>query len=126
MKSKISCWRFLRFSSTISGRLLEAGCDCVVRTCVRRLAPSPDGCKGSRDPAYNRLPRACGGIGRRARLRALWGVSPVGVRVSLGALRSPRKRGGFAVLRAAIANGLQTAAGMDETDLDPVGLNLRG
>src|SRR4051812_9404027 len=30
--------------------------------------------------------RACGGIGRRARLRALWGVSPVGVRVSLGAL----------------------------------------
>src|SRR3954453_11984875 len=86
MKSKISCWRFVRFSSTISGRLLEAGCDCVVRTCVRRLAPSPDGCKGSRDPAYNRLPRACGGIGRRARLRALWGVSPVGVRVSLGAL----------------------------------------
>src|SRR3954452_23978046 len=33
--------------------------------------------------------RACGGIGRRARLRALWGVSPVGVRVSLGALSKP-------------------------------------
>ena len=44
--------------------------------------------------------RACGGIGRRARLRALWGVSPVGVRVSLGALSKPAPRAGFAVLEA--------------------------
>src|SRR3954464_8231267 len=36
--------------------------------------------------------RACGGIGRRARLRALWGVSPVGVRVSLGASRDKNSR----------------------------------
>src|SRR3954449_955688 len=44
--------------------------------------------------------RACGGIGRRARLRALWGVSPVGVRVSLGALSKPARRAGFDVLEA--------------------------
>ena len=37
-------------------------------------------------PVYTRpQSRACGGIGRRARLRALWAVWPVGVRVSLGA-----------------------------------------
>src|SRR5712671_2024157 len=35
-----------------------------------------------------RAARACGGIGRRARLRALSGVCRVGVRVSLGALRT--------------------------------------
>src|SRR5436305_9426063 len=40
-------------------------------------------------PIIRHRTRACGGIGRRARLRALWGVSPVGVRVSLGA--SPDK-----------------------------------
>src|SRR3954453_13672768 len=46
--------------------------------------------------------RACGGIGRRARLRALWGVSPVGVRVSLGALdKAPEMRGFFHALRRA-------------------------
>src|SRR3954447_25254635 len=36
--------------------------------------------------------RACGGIGRRARLRALWRESSVGVRVSLGALKRPANR----------------------------------
>src|SRR3954454_21128680 len=34
--------------------------------------------------------RACGGIGRRARLRALSAVRPVGVRVTPGALQKPR------------------------------------
>jgi AAA ATPase domain len=33
--------------------------------------------------------RACGGTGRRARLRALWSVWTVGVRISLGASESP-------------------------------------
>src|ERR1700741_5312467 len=40
----------------------------------------------ARNPAlYWAPPRACGGIGRRARLRALSCVNGVGVRVSLGA-----------------------------------------
>src|SRR4051794_5803779 len=46
-------------------------------------------------PLYSGASRACGGIGRRARLRALWAVWPVGVRVSLGALGTPL-RGVFA------------------------------
>ncbi len=39
-------------------------------------------------------PRAGGGIGRRARLRALWGDSPVEVRVLFGALWSSRRARG--------------------------------
>jgi hypothetical protein len=42
-----------------------------------------------------RRSRAGGGIGRRARLRALWGNFPVEVRVLFGALRSPAYAGLF-------------------------------
>ena len=41
---------------------------------------------------------AGGGIGRRARLRALWAVWPVEVRVLFGAWKSPANRGAFFVL----------------------------
>ena len=41
---------------------------------------------------------ACGGTGRRARLRALWSVWTVGVRISLGAWESPANAGFSAVL----------------------------
>src|SRR3984885_12136037 len=40
-------------------------------------------------------PRACGGIGRRARLRALWTDWSVEVRVLSGALGKPRECGAF-------------------------------
>src|SRR3954449_7858246 len=43
-------------------------------------------------PIIRHRTRACGGIGRRARLRALWRESSVGVRVSLGALKVPASR----------------------------------
>ncbi len=39
-------------------------------------------------PLYTRPSCACGGIGRRARLRALWAVRPVEVRVLSGAWKS--------------------------------------
>src|SRR3954452_8683918 len=42
-------------------------------------------------------PRAGGGIGRRARLRALWAVWPVEVRVLFGALEKPVFIGLFVV-----------------------------
>ena len=41
------------------------------------------------------VPRAGGGIGRRARLRALWTEWSVEVRVLFGALEKPRSRGAF-------------------------------
>src|SRR5690606_17962089 len=43
----------------------------------------------------HRRSRAGGGIGRRARLRALWGDSPVEVRVLFGASREALLRRGF-------------------------------
>ena len=56
--------------------------------------------RGRSDPpapgqGYTGRPRACGGIGRRARLRALWTEWSVEVRVLSGALGKPRKRGFF-------------------------------
>ena len=59
-----------------------------------RLRPSGPGCSGpdgSRARVYTGRPRACGGIGRRARLRALWTEWSVEVRVLSGALGKPRK-----------------------------------
>ena len=44
---------------------------------------------------YTGRPRACGGIGRRARLRALWTEWSVEVRVLSGALGKPRVAGLF-------------------------------
>jgi hypothetical protein len=74
--------------------------------CSHTLGGTADDFKprgGKPGATYNRpQSRACGGIGRRARLRALWGVSPVGVRVSLGALEKPRGCGVFSYLRVAL------------------------
>jgi hypothetical protein len=42
-----------------------------------------------------RSPSACGGTGRRARLRALWAAWPVEVRILSGALERPRICGAF-------------------------------
>src|SRR4051812_19573857 len=50
--------------------------------------------------------RACGGIGRRARLRALWAEWPVGVRVSLGALKKVPRRRRNGVLRRPLPRAL--------------------
>src|ERR1700744_5768995 len=47
---------------------------------------------------YTGRPRACGGIGRRARLRALWTEWSVEVRVLSGALGKPRTAGLFSCL----------------------------
>src|SRR5947209_4713944 len=46
---------------------------------------------------YTADARACGGIGRRARLRALWTEWSVEVRVLSGALGKPRNRSGWEV-----------------------------
>src|SRR5262245_20016769 len=93
MKSKISCWRLVRFTPARAPLLV--GEDCLQRTCVRNVAPGVDGCNresmrspGCRaPPGYTRALCACGGIGRRARLRALWTEWSVEVRVLSGALR---------------------------------------
>ena len=69
----------------------------------RRLRPSGPGCSepdGSRARVYTGRPRACGGIGRRARLRALWTEWSVEVRVLSGALWKAPHSGAFS-LRAA-------------------------
>src|SRR5947209_14166544 len=50
----------------------------------RRAAPGSDAERGGRARIYW-PPRACGGIGRRARLRALWTIGSVEVRVLSGA-----------------------------------------
>src|ERR1700756_3126283 len=97
MKSKISCCRLVKsmpsppFPDQPPGRR---------RTCVRESTaahgrtqsntPATAGNPGQ-DPTetqargYTGRPRACGGIGRRARLRALWTVWSVEVRVLSGA-----------------------------------------
>src|ERR1700728_4798813 len=109
MKSKISCWRLVRSMMA----WLPEGLDVEMeRTCVRTLAPFADGHKaelareaetgslgrqrytGVRRPPARRpetdssiLAPLCarGGIGRRARLRALSCVNGVVVRVHSGA-----------------------------------------
>src|SRR5215216_6452502 len=93
MNSKISCWRFVNFRSTTAPPPFRCDGIAVYRTCVRRVREGADGIKSESRSAENRLytahpARACGGIGRRARLRALSRISWVGVRVSLGALKS--------------------------------------
>src|SRR3954469_22808506 len=95
MNSKISCCRFVNFRSTTAPPPFRCDGIAVYRTCVRRVREGADGINPGPDSAENRLytahpVRACGGIGRRARLRALSGVSRVGVRVSLGALKYPQ------------------------------------
>src|SRR5918997_3024846 len=98
MKSNISCWRFVSFRSTTDPPPFARDGIAVYRTSVRRVRGGADGIKSWAGTAEIRVytphpARACGGIGRRARLRALWAVWPVGVRVSLGALTEvPRTR----------------------------------
>src|SRR3981081_3986660 len=96
MKSKISCWRFLRLRSTIEASLLELAGGGSNEHVFGTIARPADGLKGgaaglrrAREQGYTRLPRACGGTGRRARLRALWTIWSVEVRILSGALRSP-------------------------------------
>src|SRR5947199_5515681 len=114
MKSKISCWRLVR--SMAARLLARGNDGHVRRTCVRTVARALDGHKGraaNGEPGRARTtvrsdaaagsaarraaggrgpeailapPRARGGIGRRARLRALWGVFPVMVRRHSSAL----------------------------------------
>src|SRR4051812_22816236 len=96
MKSKICCWRFVSLRSAI--RVLSA----VSRTCVRKTKRPSDGKNApGREQARlytRRPPRACGGTGRRARLRALWAEWPVEVRILSGALEKPRDGGVFLFL----------------------------
>src|SRR5437763_8939425 len=96
MNSKICCWRLVSLTSAI--RVLSA----VSRTCVRKTKRQSDGKKcarGERARLYTRRPpRACGGTGRRARLRALWAEWPVEVRILSGALEEPRGCGVFSFL----------------------------
>src|SRR5215217_874053 len=101
MKSKISCWRFVRSIDDAP----RAGDEVRKRTLVRTLAVAADGLKGGHhDPplqphrgAMLAVPRACGGTGRRARLRALWTVWSVEVRILSGALDESPPRRGFRV-----------------------------
>src|SRR5579864_1656942 len=90
MKSKISCWRLVR---SMPGCLRVRVDGALQRTCVRNVAPAVDGRKCAAihplaagwSPGLYSPPCARGGIGRRARLRALSGVSRVVVRVHSGA-----------------------------------------
>src|SRR4051812_41285079 len=111
MKSKISCWRFVRSMSGLPGGPRRG-----VRTCVREGS----GGSGRNQPrAILRVPRdtrrgstcAGGGIGRRARLRALWAVWPVEVRVLFGAWKSPAFAGlsSFSEPRDRAAAAVRTA-----------------
>src|ERR1700722_4676729 len=60
---------------------------------------------GAAARGYTARPRACGGIGRRARLRALWTAWSVEVRVLSGALRKPRTAGFFLASRSTTCRG---------------------
>src|SRR3954447_19093720 len=82
MKSKICCWRVVSFRSAI--RVLSP-----VRTCVRNCKEGVGRHQahlGERARLYTRRPaRACGGTGRRARLRAWSCNCGVEVRILSGA-----------------------------------------
>ncbi len=71
-----------RFSPSLGSRL---GAHALPRSALRAI----------RRQGYTGRPRACGGIGRRARLRALWTDWSVEVRVLSGALGKPRFCGVF-------------------------------
>src|SRR3954452_18358314 len=104
MKSKISCWRFVRSMWALPGRPRE-----LVRTCVREgIADAGRNQTGAILPSpRHRAAATCagGGIGRRARLRALWAVWPVEVRVLFGAWKSPAYGAGL----PAFPGGIRTA-----------------
>src|SRR3954466_4725 len=86
MKSKISCWRLVR---SIPAAPCSAGEDCSTNVC----SYDTRGSDGNKRRLYWPRPRGGGGIGRRARLRALWGDCPVEVRVLFAASEAPQMRG---------------------------------
>src|SRR3954447_21818465 len=79
MKSKISCWRLVR--SIPAAPCSAGGTRFYERVFVRYQGPGQ-----KQAPPILAPPRGGGGIGRRARLRALWGDCPVEVRVLFAAL----------------------------------------
>src|SRR5258707_8054090 len=135
MKSKISCWRLVR---SMSVRLPVRLDSALRRTCVRNVAPSVDGCKRGADRTltagsdrrmrgYTRALCARGGIGRRARLRALWGDFPVMVRVHSSALvvagngGHSGRQAARAFQQASLGNAVQQVGLLHERD-DPDGV----
>src|SRR4051794_30469414 len=93
MKSKISCWRFVR-SIEVTPRRCGLGRTCVREGSGRRRRNQARASRPVPGRYADRPPRAGGGIGRRARLRALWDECPVEVRVLFGALtESPASAG---------------------------------
>src|SRR2546423_12398713 len=70
MKSKISCWRFVR-SLPMSMRFAVSSV--LSNVCSHTVSPPADGLKCA--GLYSPRPRADGGIGRRARLRAWSGIT---------------------------------------------------
>src|SRR4051794_9503616 len=118
MKSKISCWRFVRSMWVLPGRARK-----MVRTCVREGSAAA-GRNQTRAILRSPRPRAAatcagGGIGRRARLRALWAEWPVEVRVLFGAWKKPRDRRGFLVPGTSVVSEALT-------DAEPLGLGQQG
>ena len=103
MKSKISCWRFVRsFPMSMTG-LYSWVRGWEANICSGTVARGQDGCK--REPAQGYTPaltRADGGIGRRARLRAWSGIT--GWRFeSSSAHRKALRSGAFRVLERPLA-----------------------
>src|SRR3954452_2111187 len=86
MKSKISCWRLVR--SIPAAPCSAGGTRFYERVFVRYQGPGR-----KQAPPILAPPRGGGGIGRRARLRALWGDFLVEVRVLFAASKAPHTRG---------------------------------
>src|SRR5438067_737479 len=105
MKSKISCWRLVRSIRLLLARsgygehvfvtvaVLTDGLKQAFTASDLAAARAVESARrGAGSGLYCAPARACGGIGRRARLRALWTVRSVEVRVLSGALDA-RKAG---------------------------------
>src|SRR3954467_12549374 len=86
MKSKISCWRLVRSIPAAPCSALEPGL-------YERVFVRYQGSGRKQDRPILAAPRGGGGIGRRARLRALWGDCPVEVRVLFAASKAPQNAG---------------------------------
>ena len=103
MKSKISCWRLVR--SIAGGSPFECGWAATNMCSHCSAAPGRTQARGARHRSaagasgrfaaqgYTRPLCARGGIGRRARLRALWGVFPRGGSSPLGRMSFGWKSG---------------------------------
>src|SRR4051812_5055682 len=114
MKSKISCWRLVR---SIPEAPCSAGGDCSTNVC----SYDTRGSDGKKRGLYWPRPRGDGGIGRRARLRALWGDCPVEVRVLFAALERSCCGGTFlfpGLIRQPFDDGQMTVAGVPDFSQD--------